>query len=301
MKLNPVFEKELRIYERSIKISMVIFIYNIILAIVAFAIFYDMLHTSRYTGSVEYKSIIQIYIIMAYIQFGMLVLIIPGLTAGAISGERERQTLDILLSTQMKPWQIILGKLQSSLLVVLLLATTSLPIVSIVFVFGGIKIVDLLILILLLVVEAVFIGTIGLFFSALFKKTTSATVLTYTTLLFIFVGTYLTVQGVYSLEQTKNVGVIDSITDIQGAIYVLLINPIITFSGLISKQAGGSNEIMSICNQFGNYENDLIVKYWIGISMMIQLALSIIFVTIAQAKINPLRECKLFKKGRRNA
>lgn len=237
MKLNPVFEKELRIYERTVKLSVVIFIYNIILAIVAFAIFYDMLHTSRYTGSVEYKSIIQIYIIMAYIQFGMLVLIIPGLTAGAISGERERQTLDILLSTQMKPWQIIFGKLQSSLLVVLLLATTSLPIVSIVFVFGGIKIVDLLILILLLVVEAVFIGTIGLFFSSLFKKTTSATVLTYTTLLFVFVGTYLIVQGVFTFEQTKNAAIVDSVTDIQGVIYVLLVNPIITFSGLISKQA----------------------------------------------------------------
>lgn len=300
MKLNPVFEKELRIYERTVKLSVVIFIYNIILAIVAFAIFYDMLHTSRYTGSVEYKSIIQIYIIMAYIQFGMLVLIIPGLTAGAISGERERQTLDILLSTQMKPWQIIFGKLQSSLLVVLLLATTSLPIVSIVFVFGGIKIVDLLILILLLVVEAVFIGTIGLFFSSLFKKTTSATVLTYTTLLFVFVGTYLIVQGVFTFEQTKNAAIVDSVTDIQGVIYVLLVNPIITFSGLISKQAGGSNEIMSICNQFGNYENDLIVKYWIGISMMIQLVLSIVFIVIAQAKINPLRECKLFKKTKRN-
>lgn len=300
MKLNPVFGKELRIFERSIKISVVIFIYNIILALVAFAIFYDMLHTSRFTGSVEYKSIIQIYIIMAYIQFGMLILIIPGLTAGAISGERERQTLDILLSTQLKPWQIIMGKLQSSLLVVLLLATTSLPIVSIVFVFGGIKIVDLLILILLLVVEAVFIGTIGLFFSSLFKKTTSATVLTYTTLLFIFVGTYLFVQGVYSFEQTKNTAIVDSVIDIKGAIYVLLINPIITFAGLISKQAGGSSEIMSICNQFGNYDNNLVVKYWIGISMVIQLALSTVFVVIAQAKINPLRECKLFKKGKRN-
>jgi ABC-2 type transport system permease protein len=300
VKINPVFEKELRMFERSIKISWVIFIYNIVLAIVALAIFYDMLHTSRFTGSVEYTNMIQIYIIMAYIQFGMLILIIPGLTAGAISGERERQTLDILLSTQMKPWQIIVGKLESSLSIVLLLSITSLPIVSIVFVFGGIKLIDLAVLIILLVVEAIFIGTIGLLFSSLFKKTTTSTVLTYATLLFIFLGTYLVVQAYYMVEQTRNTGIANVVTDIYGVVYVLLINPIITFSGLISRQAGSTNEIMAICNKFGNYDNDLVVKYWIGISMVFQLVLSTLFVYIAQAKINPLRDCKLFKKRRRD-
>lgn len=301
MKINPVFEKELRMFERSIKVSWVIFIYNIILAIVAFIIFYDMLHTSRFTGSVEYTNMIQIYIIMAYIQFGMLILIIPGLTAGAISGERERQTLDILLSTQMKPWQIIVGKLESSLSIALLLAITSLPVVSIVFVFGGIKLIDLAVLIILLVVEAIFIGSIGLLFSSLLKKTTTSTVLTYTTLLFIFLGTYLIVQTCYTVEQTRNIGIANAVADIQGVVYVLLINPIVTFSGLISRQAGSTNEIMSICNKFGNYDNDLVVKYWIWISMVIQLVLSTLFVFIAQAKINPLGDCKLFKKRRRNA
>ncbi|WP_099467991.1 ABC transporter permease [Konateibacter massiliensis] len=296
MKLNPVFEKELRMFERTIKLSWVILVYNLILAVVAMIIFYEMLYTSGYTGSVEYTNMIQIYIIMAYIQFGMLLLIIPGLTAGAISGERERQTLDILLSTQMKPWQIIVGKLQSSLSIVLLLAFTSLPVVSIVFVFGGIKLVDLGILIVLLLVEAIFIGTVGLLYSALFKKTTTATVMTYGTLIFMFIGTYLAVQGYYSIEQARNLGVEGAVSDIQGFVYILLINPVVTFSGLISGQAGNADGILSICNKFGNYDNDLIVKYWIGISMVIQLVLSGLFIAIAQAKINPLREHKIFKK-----
>jgi ABC-2 type transport system permease protein len=301
MKLNPVFAKELRMFERSIKISWIIFIYNLILAIVTLAIFYDMLNTSKFTGSVEYGNMIQIYIIIAYIQFAMLILIIPGLTAGAISGERERQTLNILLATQMKPWQIIIGKLQSSLSVVLLLSITSIPIVSIVFVFGGIKLIDLALLIILLVVEAIFIGTIGLLFSAAFKKSTTATVLTYATLLFMFLGTYLIVQGAYLIEQTKNTGIENAVVDIKGILYLLLINPIVTFSGLISKQAGSANEILSICNKFGDYNSNMVVKYWIVISMMIQLVLSSLFIFIAQAKINPLRESKLFKKRSRNS
>lgn len=301
MKLNPVFEKELRMFERSIKISWIIFIYNFVLAVVTLSIFYAMLDSSKFTGSLEYASMLQTYIIMAYIQFGMLLLIIPGLTAGAISGERERQTLDILLSTQMRPWQIIIGKLESSLSIVLLLGITSIPIVSIVFVFGGIKLIDLIILIILLFVEAIFIGSIGLLFSSVFKKTTTATVLTYATLLFVFLGTYVIVQGSFLFEQSKVANIENGVADIKHVIYVLLINPVVTFTGLINRQARSSEEILSICNEFGNYNNSFIVKHWIIISMGIQLALSTIFLLIAQANINPLRKCKLFKKSNGNS
>ena len=39
----------------------------------------------------------------------------PVFAAGSVSGERERQTLDLLLTTALSPWQILLGKLGSSL------------------------------------------------------------------------------------------------------------------------------------------------------------------------------------------
>jgi ABC-type transport system involved in multi-copper enzyme maturation permease subunit len=296
MRLNPVFQKELRMFERSIKISWIILMYNLVLAAVTLSIFYMILDSSKSTGAFEYSNMILIYVVIAYIQFAMLLLIIPGLTAGAISGERERQTLDILLSTQMKPWQIIIGKLESSLSVVLLLGVTSLPIVSIVFVFGGIKLVDLFLLVILLLIEAIFIGSIGLLFSSTCKKTTTATVLTYASLLFMFLGTYIIAQGTFLFLQSRISNVENEIADIKGVIYVLLINPIVTFTGLINKQAHSSAEIMSICNKFGSYDNNFIVKYWITISMVIQLVLSIVFLFIAQANINPLKERKLFKK-----
>jgi ABC-type transport system involved in multi-copper enzyme maturation permease subunit len=301
MKLNPVFEKELRMFERTIKISWVIFGYNFVLAVVTLAIFYAMLDSSKFSGSLEYGNMLQIYNVIAYIQFGMLLLIIPGLTAGSISGERERQTLDVLLSTQMKPWQIVIGKLESSLSIVLLLAITSTPIVSIVFVFGGIKLIDLLILIVLLFVEAIFIGSIGLLFSSTFKKTTTATVLTYASLLFIFVGTLVITQGAYMFVEAQVSNIENQIADIKSLIYILLINPVITFTGLMSNQTQSSENILAVCNQFGNYDKDMIVKYWIFISMLLQLVLSFVFLFIAQANMNPLREHKLFKKRSRNS
>lgn len=51
---------------------------------------------------------------MIMLQFGMLVLVAPAMTAGSISGERERQTLDLLLVTNTGPVKLVLGKLLES-------------------------------------------------------------------------------------------------------------------------------------------------------------------------------------------
>lgn len=49
----------------------------------------------------------------------------PSLTAGAIVGEKERQTYDLLLASLLSPLQIITGKLLSAIAFALLLITLS--------------------------------------------------------------------------------------------------------------------------------------------------------------------------------
>ena len=71
-----------------------------------------------------------------------MLFITPGLTAGAISTEREKQTLSILLTTSQSSFQIISGKLLSSIAFLLLLIVAGLPIYSLVFLFGGISPMD---------------------------------------------------------------------------------------------------------------------------------------------------------------
>ncbi|MEZ6075012.1 MAG: ABC transporter permease subunit [Pirellulaceae bacterium] len=39
------------------------------------------------------------------------ILVAPVFSAGALTSERERQTLELLLTTQLQPWQILWGKL----------------------------------------------------------------------------------------------------------------------------------------------------------------------------------------------
>ena len=112
MKLNPVFKNEIKLSSRTMKSSWMVFGYNAVLIVVSMMVLYSMMNSVHYGYSMDYSETVSLYVVMAYIEFGMILLIIPAITAGSIAGERERQTLDMLLATKMKPWYIVLGKLE---------------------------------------------------------------------------------------------------------------------------------------------------------------------------------------------
>src|SRR5713226_4971181 len=97
-------------------------------------------------------------------------------TAGAISGERERQTIDLLFVTRIPPFSIIWGKLLASMSFVVLLLLLSVPIFSLVFLFGGIELDQVLYSFLVTIVAAFALGLIGIAFSTWLRRTLAATV-----------------------------------------------------------------------------------------------------------------------------
>lgn len=72
------------------------------------------------------------------VQFVVLALITPACVAGAIAEEKERQTLDFLLATELKPREIVLGKTLSRLLYLGLVLLTGLPVLGMVQLLGGV-------------------------------------------------------------------------------------------------------------------------------------------------------------------
>ncbi|MCS7254103.1 MAG: ABC transporter permease [Armatimonadetes bacterium] len=84
------------------------------------------------------------YYTLLYSLAGIVVLIAPALTASAISFERERRTLDLLLITPLRPMQILSGKLLASWAYLLLLLVLSMPMVTVCIIMGGASISDLL-------------------------------------------------------------------------------------------------------------------------------------------------------------
>ena len=118
-----------------------------------------------------------------------VVFLAPSSTAGAISLEREKQTLELLVTTPISSFAIVIGKLLSALVYVFLLIAASIPLMAVVFVFGGVGPEDIVRGYIVLIVTALGLGSFGLLCSSLVKRTTASTAITIFGVLAITIGT----------------------------------------------------------------------------------------------------------------
>ena len=105
MKTNPVYKRECMVSARSFKLALVLLVFNGILALVALLNMYSALAQVRLTAEVQYTGFLDLYMFVASLEFLMLILIMPAMTAGSISGERERQTLDLMRTSFWESWR----------------------------------------------------------------------------------------------------------------------------------------------------------------------------------------------------
>jgi ABC-2 type transport system permease protein len=122
------------------------------------------------------------------VQVFLVLFIGPAFTAGAISGERERQTFDLLRTTLLSPQSFVLGKLLSALSYVFLLVLVSIPMQSIAFLLGGLSPAELAVSQVLILTAAVTYAMYGLWCSATMRTTLAATVTTFSGVFFITFG-----------------------------------------------------------------------------------------------------------------
>jgi ABC-type transport system involved in multi-copper enzyme maturation permease subunit len=71
-------------------------------------------------------------------QFLAVLLLTPAYTAGAIAGEKDRGTLEFLLTTDLRKREVVLGKLATRVASLMMLVLAGLPILSFTQFFGGI-------------------------------------------------------------------------------------------------------------------------------------------------------------------
>jgi ABC-2 type transport system permease protein len=120
-----------------------------------------------------------VFTALALVQLALVCLYTPAVAAGAISGERERQTLDVLLVSCASSFSIVWGKLVASVAFVVVLILAALPIFATVFLFGGIDASQFAIVQLLTMTTALATAAVSLFLSSLLRRTLAATVLAY--------------------------------------------------------------------------------------------------------------------------
>lgn len=181
---NPVLVKELKLRFRSFKSFSGLMFY---LAVICIFIAGFLLLATEFTGKGFFSPDMSfmMFAVLTIVQMALVLFITPSLTAGAISSEREKQTLNILLTTTQSSSQIVIGKLLSSVAFLLLMLVAGLPLYSLVFLFGGVSPSQLVSIFLFYLVTVIAIGSIGVMFSTITKKTIVAMIATYGSIIFL--------------------------------------------------------------------------------------------------------------------
>lgn len=298
MKNNPVYKRETTVRARSFRIPFILMVFNSVLALAALLNMYQTVAQARADSSIQYASFLQLYAFVATLEFLLLMFIMPALTSGSISGERERQTLELLFTTKMRPSDIILGKLFSAVTQLMILVLSSLPIVISCFIYGSVDFFDLGLLMLCFLVAAFFAGGIGILFSALLKRSTFSNVCTYGLLLFLVVGSYMINTFALNIREMQinsmflQIGETRPTTDTGAMVYLLLLNPVATFAEILEEQAAGGLAFLSIHRFFGANTECFAAKFWIPLSLLIQSFSAAAVIGAAIHFLNPVKNEK---------
>lgn len=307
MHINPIYRKELKLSTRSLKLPLFFTAYIIILTVIACLACSAFFNGYSYTES-QYAAVINIFVCLSVAEFAIILLQVPAFTADAIAGERERQTLDILLTTSLKPIQIVIGKLLSSLSTLFFLTLVSLPVLGITFAVGGIHLQDIAQLFLFILISMFFIGSFGVFFSAALKRTSAATVVSYLVLLFITLGTLLILLlatwlfFLHSEEVYRQTGTYPDL-DMKFLPLILLINPAFTMFYMMSDNYFSVSSLYYFFEWCGFDQHTFIIQNWFWISLTVQILFGILFLRGAAKRVDPLNrqeKIKQTKKAKRS-
>ena len=199
-----------------------------------------------------------IFYVTAIFLLVLVTLFAPTMSASTIAGERQRQTLDLLIVTLLPARSIIAGKLVFTLTHTLRLIAIAGPLIIIGLIVGGIPIIQLVVILLLLLTTATAFTIIGLFGSSLSRTTTNAVMLTYGLILPGFlIGPFLAMLPVTIILNLVDVSFqVEETINFYGWSLAASLNPIsaAVYSAVLHEQ---SNEI------FWSTETNYLIFPWV--------------------------------------
>ena len=157
-----------------------------------------------------------------------VMLVVPGMAATAIVGERERQTLQLLQVSQLSALQIVFGKLWSSLSYLLLMIAAVAPVLVVPVLFGGVDVGDVVQGLAAIILVSVTLGSIALAVSARARTTRGAVAGSYVLIFALAFGSFLLILGeIVTFRTTTN----DAFGETGREVYAAWLNP---YVGMVS-------------------------------------------------------------------
>lgn len=305
MYLNPIVKKDVKVQSRSMKICWGVFAYELILALVYFLAMSVIQNTRMYSTANIYSYIVWLYPVLAVTQLVILGMVVPVRTASSISGEKERQTFDIMMTTSMSPFSIILGKVMTAIVQSMFYVVASMPIMALPFIIGGMSWAYLFLFLGIAILVALFSASIGIFCSSLCKKSISAVILSYVFYLVFFLGTAVPplVYSVILSNMRYNLPSVPQIyVSIEPNFYLsLLLNPAVYLVEFFSRVMAGESVVNTLASINGGTKNigpiNLVAtgNRWMILSTILFVGISLLFLWLASKLINPIKGRK--KRG----
>lgn len=310
-KRNAVLYKEMTVDMKRPKIMIIMLLINLGLVPVALGFFGGNVIAGFFFSS-SYRTIAWYFITMVYLEALILVFLTPAITAGSVSLEKERQTLDVLLTTRMTPWEIIKGKYFSQLIFLALMLVSTFPLLSLVFIYGGVSIWSMILVGISLVVCIAFFASFGVFFSALTKNTVLSVIISYIVLfLYLYMTIFLPIFFVGGIEIINGI-LYEEIYTLQnehlinGDIFCMLgvLNPLVMIYDSVGNAIGysfGDFSINGMASTLGVIlphftEKNILLKLWTPISIVTELLITYGLLRLSAVLLNPLKGKKKKKR-----
>ena len=296
MRLNPIVKKEIRVQARSMRICWEVFAYEAIMAAVFFFAMLIFEQTLSYSQSNIYSSITGLFPVLGMTQLMILGVVIPVRTSTAISGEKERQTFDIMMTTSMSPFSIIMGKAMTAIMQGMFFVVAGMPILALAFVIGGMSWGKLFTYLGVALLVSLFSAGIGIFCSSVCRQRTCAVLLSYGIYVGFFVLTALPMMLAALLEYTD--------TGAAAAMPFLLFNPACYLTEFFTWSMTGvsmAHEMITDnkCFAWAGQSAAAVHIVWMLRSTLCLVLFAFFFLLIAKKRISPVskRKAKKLSQG----
>ncbi len=185
---NPVLQRELLVNLRTNRAFLLLAVYQLLLAAVVLVAWPTAERLDLTTNPQSAQKLVNLFFLGQYVIASLMA---PSFAAGAITGEKERLTYEMLLASPLRPGAIVFGKMVASLTHLGMLIMASLPIIVLCLPLGGVSVYEVLAAYLGLIVSVILFGAIGVFCSSYFSRTASSLVVSYLVILPLVLGAVL--------------------------------------------------------------------------------------------------------------
>ncbi len=285
IKINPIIKKDLRVTSRSMKMAWELFAYVAILGIIFLLMFSAFRsYSSDFDNTELYQAYVFFFPALAITQLGIIAIAIPVITASSISGERERGTLDTLLTTTAGLNSIVFGKMMSAVIRVMIFIIASIPLMAISFMVGGLSWMVLFEFLGLSLVYAIFAGSIGVYCSARCKKTITSVMMSFG-LYFVVYALSFVPMIIAAIMFSRSYG--SALENALKTTFTLqLANPVVNFVVFFLTRLTSEDFLEDMFDNIflGNS------NVWMILSVIVQLLLAWFFLKLAANRINPLND-----------